>query len=144
VWSPFVVSMGLSIVALALAAHLLPRPAAQPYSQLYLAGSWSRVRGPVRIPDGRSLSVRVGVANRTGRPQMYRLVPTLTGAPAPWRERVVRVGPGRDWTGTIGGPMPRATCLVRLEISLRRASSRQTLATVTVWLGRPSDLPCAT
>ena len=117
-----VVCAGVSVAG---AARALPSVPAAPYTAFYLSGRWARVDTVVTVAPGRRLVVTVGVANDTGRRQVYRLSPLLDDAH--WRSYTIVVPSGRTWTGAVSGRVPPGACLHRLSLTLYRQGDRMSL-----------------
>lgn len=124
-----VVCAGVSVAGAARALSTVP---AAPYTAFYLSGRWARVDTVVTVAPGRRFAVTVGVANNTGRRQVYRISPLLDDAH--WRAYTIVVLPGRTWTGAVSGRIPVAACLHRLSVTLHQRGSRTPLRPLVLWV----------
>jgi len=130
-----VVCAGVSVAG---AARALPSVPAAPYTAFYLSGRWARVDTVVTVAPGQRLVVTVGVANDTGRCQVYRISPLLDDAH--WRAYTIVVPPERTWTGAVSGRMPAGVCLHRLSVTLHQRGSRTPPRPLVLWV-RASTTP---
>jgi len=119
--------------------RVLPASPAAPSTAFYLAGRWSRLSSVVSLAPGHRLAVVVGIANNTGRRQVYRLSPLLDGAR--WRAVMVTLPAGATWTGTVAGPVPAGGCLRRLSLTLHSGDSRVALRPLVLWVQAGTVLP---
>ncbi|MDB5059712.1 MAG: hypothetical protein JWO59_3184 [Chloroflexi bacterium] len=126
---------GLSIVTVVvlLTMTLLPQPAGKPYTQFYLTGPWSKTASVITVPATRSLTVTVGINNRTSAAQTYRITPFINGAQS-WNERTIALTSGSRWSGSVTGIIPADGCLDRLRINLGIRGRRGALASLIVWV----------
>jgi hypothetical protein len=111
----FLSAIVLSVCVVIAARELLPWSRPNPYTQLFLAGRWSHVAGPVSTPAGRPVHISVGITNRSGNREALLVTPHLLGGP-PWPTRAVMVAAGATDITTIDGPVPADGCLRRLKI----------------------------
>jgi len=121
------------------ASRLLPASPPAPSTAFYLAGRWSRLSSVVPLAPGHRLAVAVGVANNTGRRQVYRLSPLLDGAR--WRAVRLTLPAGSTWTGTVAGRVPAGGCLHRLSLTLHSGGSRVALRPLVLWVRARTVLP---
>jgi hypothetical protein len=134
------VLVAIAIAALAAALPLWPAPTDQPYTQVYLAGSWAHLSTMVQVRPNQRLAVELGITNQTHRRQSYQIVPRLDGAPG-WPGRVVTVPAGRSWAGSMSGYVPPDGCVHRLSIALRVGRNGKALSPLTLWVRGAPDRP---
>ncbi len=138
----FVAIVGVVCVALLGAQRALPKQAADPYTQFYLAGTWSHLSSIVHAQPHKKLNVEVGITNHTHQARTYRITPLLDNAPT-WHARDVTVPSGRTWMGAVVGYVPATGCLHRLSISLSAKGTQALAGPLTLWLRGAPGLPAS-
>ena len=134
-----VTALALAGLGLAAAHGLEPRPAAQPYTAVYLAGPQSHQATPLVASAGAPLRVAVGVANHTQRRQTYRLAPAVDGTRV-WPARTVALPPGATWTGTLSGTAPAGRGLHELVVKFTTEPRGTAVGTLTLWVQTASSV----
>jgi uncharacterized membrane protein len=131
----------VAIVAIPIGArHLLPPPAAPPFSQLYLLGANSR--GARLLTVRNRLAVDVGARNETGGARRYTLVGRLdASATVPLASFELRNG--HRWARRVTVIVPPSPCAHRVQLLLRDDQRGQDVASVQVWARRTDAIRCA-
>jgi uncharacterized membrane protein len=126
-------ALSVIVATLALMLPRLPLPVDPPFTQFYLAGSWSHLDGTVQMQGARTLTVPLGVTNQTHQRGEYRVV-ALLDERAGWAERHLMLGTGRVWLGNVQGAIPADGCLHRLYLRLLMGPAWQVVASLNVWV----------
>jgi hypothetical protein len=92
-------------------------------------------------PGKDPVSVHVVVENHGLHTRKLTVAAGIDGADA-WKPKVIVVGPGRTWTGTLSGAVPKSGCLQRLAVALVDGDKGTPVGRLTQWVDGAPHVQC--